>query len=210
VISAGLRPTIESFRERSSPRGGGRHWKSCATGSVSLEWGNHPMDLFSGGRRTWHMDLGLALMRWRTGVYPGPRSRFPTVPISFTENSSSTSCVPCTGQVAGKGAMRKSSVPSSPTRTAPRELVQSVGHSRAGPSLMDIGRQDNMPRPPYTTEQIIGKLREAEVLLSHPTWNVGQVGRRLARSAGAWGLATTPTTGGEKSMAAFGQTRRNA
>ena len=51
-----------------------------------------------------------------------------------------------------------------------------------------------MPRPRYTAEQIIGRLREAEVLLSHPAWKAGQVGRRWAKLAGAWGLATTPTT----------------
>jgi len=76
-----------------------------------------------------------------------------------------------------------------------------------------------MPRPRYATEQIIGRLREAEVLLGHPAWNAGQVGRRLARSAGVWGLATTTyhrpaqivgPADGEKSMAAFGRTRRNA
>jgi transposase-like protein len=43
---------------------------------------------------------------------------------------------------------------------------------------MDIGRQDNMPRPRYTTEQIIGKLRKAEVLLTHGQ-TVGQVSRGL-------------------------------
>jgi len=84
---------------------------------------------------------------------------------------------------------------------------------------MDIGRQDNMPRPRYTTEQIISKLREVEVLLSHPAWNAGQVGRRWAKLAGARGLATTTyhrpaqivgPADGEKSMAAFGRTRRNA
>ena len=46
---------------------------------------------------------------------------------------------------------------------------------------MDIGRQDNMPRPRYTTEQIIGKLREAEVLLSQGQ-TVGQVSRGLGIS----------------------------
>ena len=32
--------------------------------------------------------------------------------------------------------------------------------------MMDNRRQDNMPRRRYSTEDIIGKLREAEVLLS--------------------------------------------
>ena len=46
---------------------------------------------------------------------------------------------------------------------------------------MDIGRQDNMPRRGYTTEQIIGKLREAEVLISQGQ-RVGQVSRGLGIS----------------------------
>jgi putative transposase len=46
---------------------------------------------------------------------------------------------------------------------------------------MDIGRQDNMPGRRYTTEQIIGKLREAEVLLSQGQ-TVGQVSRGLGIS----------------------------
>jgi hypothetical protein len=68
----------------------------------------------------------------------------------------------------------------------PRKLGHSGSLRRAGPSIMDIGRQDNMPRQHYTTEQIIGKLREAEVLLSHPAENAGQVGRRSARSRAFW------------------------
>ena len=47
--------------------------------------------------------------------------------------------------------------------------------------MMDIGRQDNMPGRRYTTEQIIGKLREAEVLLSQGQ-TVGQVSRGLGIS----------------------------
>lgn len=46
---------------------------------------------------------------------------------------------------------------------------------------MDVGRQDNMPRRGYTTEQIIGKLREAEVLISQGQ-RVGQVSRGLGIS----------------------------
>jgi transposase-like protein len=42
---------------------------------------------------------------------------------------------------------------------------------------MDNGRQDNMPRRRYTPEEIIGKLREAEVLLSQ-----GQSVARVARA----------------------------
>ena len=30
------------------------------------------VDLTSGGRRPWHMRLGMALIRWRTGLYAGP------------------------------------------------------------------------------------------------------------------------------------------
>ena len=55
-----------------------------------------------------------------------------------------------------------------------------------------------MPSQRYTTERIIGGLRETEVLL-------GQ-GQTVVRSAGAWELVTLPTTGGGRSMAAFGQT----
>jgi transposase-like protein len=44
---------------------------------------------------------------------------------------------------------------------------------------MDKGRQDNMPRRRYSLEEIIGKLREAEVLLSQGQ-SVGQVSRSLA------------------------------
>jgi hypothetical protein len=40
---------------------------------------------------------------------------------------------------------------------------------------MDNGRQDNMPRRRYTPEEIISKLRGAEVLLSHPAQYAGQV-----------------------------------
>jgi putative transposase len=47
--------------------------------------------------------------------------------------------------------------------------------------MMDIGRKDNMPGRRYTTEQIIGKLREAEVLLSQGQ-TVGQVSRGLGIS----------------------------
>lgn len=84
---------------------------------------------------------------------------------------------------------------------------------------MDIGGQDNIPRPRYTAGQIIGRLREAEVLLGHPDWNAGQVGRRWAKVAGARELATTTyhrpaqivgPADGEKSMVAFGRTRRKA
>jgi putative transposase len=46
---------------------------------------------------------------------------------------------------------------------------------------MDIGRRDNMPRQRYTTEQIIGKLREAEVLLSQGQ-TIGHVSRGLGIS----------------------------
>jgi putative transposase len=46
---------------------------------------------------------------------------------------------------------------------------------------MDKGSQDNMPRRRYTPEEIIGKLREAEVLLSQGQ-PVGQVARVLAIS----------------------------
>jgi putative transposase len=46
---------------------------------------------------------------------------------------------------------------------------------------MDNGRQHNMPRARYTTEQIIGKLREAEVLLSQGQ-AIGQVSRGLGIS----------------------------
>jgi putative transposase len=46
---------------------------------------------------------------------------------------------------------------------------------------MDKGRQDNMPRRRYSLEEIIGKLREAEVLLSQGQ-SVGQVSRSLAIS----------------------------
>ena len=46
---------------------------------------------------------------------------------------------------------------------------------------MDIGRRDNMPKLRYTTEQIIGKLREAEVLLSQGQ-TIGQVSRGLGIS----------------------------
>jgi transposase-like protein len=46
---------------------------------------------------------------------------------------------------------------------------------------MDKGRQDNMPRRRYSLEEIIGKLREAEVLLSQGQ-SVGQVLRSLAIS----------------------------
>ena len=46
---------------------------------------------------------------------------------------------------------------------------------------MDNGRQDNMPRRRYSTEEIIGKLREAEVLLSQGQ-SVGQVSRSLSFS----------------------------
>jgi putative transposase len=44
---------------------------------------------------------------------------------------------------------------------------------------MDNGRQDNMARRRYTPEEIISKLREAEVLLSQGQ-TVGQVARALA------------------------------
>jgi hypothetical protein len=30
------------------------------------------VDLFSGGSRPWYMGLGMTLMKWGTGVYPGP------------------------------------------------------------------------------------------------------------------------------------------
>lgn len=30
------------------------------------------IDLMNGGRRPWRMRLGLRLIKWRTGVYPGP------------------------------------------------------------------------------------------------------------------------------------------
>ena len=30
------------------------------------------VNLFRGGRRPWYMRVGLMLVRWRTGVYPGP------------------------------------------------------------------------------------------------------------------------------------------
>ena len=46
---------------------------------------------------------------------------------------------------------------------------------------MDIERQDNKPRPRCTTEQIIGQLREAEVLLSQGQ-TVGQVSPGLGIS----------------------------
>lgn len=51
----------------------------------------------------------------------------------------------------------------------------------AGPSMMDKERQGNMPRRRYTAEEIIGNLREAEVLLSQGQ-SVGQVSRSLAIS----------------------------
>jgi DNA-binding CsgD family transcriptional regulator len=46
---------------------------------------------------------------------------------------------------------------------------------------MDHGRQGNMPRGRYSTEDIIGKLREAEVLLSQGQ-SVGQMSRSLGIS----------------------------
>lgn len=67
---------------------------------------------------------------------------------------------------------------------------------------MDIGRRDNTPKPRYTTEQIIGILREADVLLGQGQM-IGQASRGL-------GASDHTTTGGGKSMAAFGRTRRNA
>jgi hypothetical protein len=30
------------------------------------------VDLFGGGRRPWYMSLGLKLVRWYTGAFPGP------------------------------------------------------------------------------------------------------------------------------------------
>lgn len=30
------------------------------------------IDLFTGGRRPFYMKVGLQLIKWRTGVYPGP------------------------------------------------------------------------------------------------------------------------------------------
>ena len=30
------------------------------------------IDMFKGGKRPWYMNLGLKLMRLRTGVFPGP------------------------------------------------------------------------------------------------------------------------------------------
>jgi len=30
------------------------------------------IDLFRGGRRPWYMSLGLQLVRWYTGAFPGP------------------------------------------------------------------------------------------------------------------------------------------
>jgi transposase-like protein len=47
--------------------------------------------------------------------------------------------------------------------------------------MMDKGRQDIMPRRRYSTEEIIGKLREAELLLSQGQ-QVGQVSRSLGIS----------------------------
>jgi putative transposase len=47
--------------------------------------------------------------------------------------------------------------------------------------MMDNGGQDNMPRRRYTPEEIIGKLQEAEVLLSQGQL-VGQVSRTLGTS----------------------------
>jgi putative transposase len=44
--------------------------------------------------------------------------------------------------------------------------------------MMDNGRQDNMPRRRYTPEEIIGKLREAGILLSQGQ-SLGQVSRTL-------------------------------
>jgi hypothetical protein len=30
------------------------------------------IDLFTGGRRPWYMGLGMTVMKWGTGIYPGP------------------------------------------------------------------------------------------------------------------------------------------
>ncbi len=46
---------------------------------------------------------------------------------------------------------------------------------------MDKGRQDNVPRRRYSTGEIVGKLREAGVLLSQGQ-SVGQVSRSLGIS----------------------------
>jgi hypothetical protein len=48
----------------------------------------------------------------------------------------------------------------------PRKLVQPASSNWARPSIMDDGGRGNMPKRIYSTEQIIGKLREAEALLS--------------------------------------------
>ena len=42
------------------------------------------IDMFKGGKRPWFMSLGLKLMRWRTGVYPGPPLTISYRPDLFT------------------------------------------------------------------------------------------------------------------------------
>ena len=56
-----------------------------------------------------------------------------------------------------------------------------------------------MPTKRYSTEQIVSKLRQAEVELSR--------GLRVPWSVRNWGLASRPTTGGGKSTVACASTR---
>jgi len=42
------------------------------------------IDLFRDGRRPWYMHLGLMLVKWRTGVYPGPPLTISYRPDLFT------------------------------------------------------------------------------------------------------------------------------
>jgi hypothetical protein len=75
---------------------------------------------------------------------------------------------------------------------------------------MDNGRQDNMPRRRYTPEEIIGKLREAEVLLSQGQ-SVGQAARALAISEQTYYRPAhiAGPSDGARSMGAFGWSRHS-